>query len=161
MSPNYQKLLELGPVKFAKWVLDEKPLLFTDTTFRDAHQSLMATRMRSYDMLACAGALHSPKILMLSGIGPADHLKSVGVEVKHDLPGVGRNFQDHIDVYVISELNELNRSRPGTDLGTLLNDQRTLRESLEDVTVLYVPVYSTGCVFQGVQRQDEVRKGGK
>jgi hypothetical protein len=62
---------------------------------------------------------------------------------------------------VISELNELNRTRPGTDLGTLLNDQRTLRESLEDVTVLYVPVYSTGCVFQGVQRQEEVRKGGK
>ena len=62
---------------------------------------------------------------------------------------------------VISELNELNRSRPGTDLGTLLNEQRTLRENLEDVTMLYVPVYSTGCVFQGVQRQEEVRKGGK
>jgi hypothetical protein len=62
---------------------------------------------------------------------------------------------------VISELNELNRSRPGTDLGTLLDEQRTLRENLEDVTVLYVPVYNTGCVFQGVQRQEEVRKGGK
>ena len=62
---------------------------------------------------------------------------------------------------VISELNELNRSRPGTDLGTLLNEQRTLRENLEDVTMLYVPVHATGCVFQGVQRQEEVRKGGK
>jgi hypothetical protein len=62
---------------------------------------------------------------------------------------------------VIGELNELNRTRPGTDLGTLLDEQRTLRENLEDVTVLYVPVYSTGCVFQGVQRQEEVRKGGK
>jgi hypothetical protein len=62
---------------------------------------------------------------------------------------------------VISELNELNRSRPGTDLGVILNEQRTLRESLEDVTMLYVPVYATGCVFQGVQRQEEVRKGGK
>jgi pyruvate carboxylase len=52
-----QKLLELGPEKFAQWILRQKPLLFTDTTFRDAHQSLMATRMRSHDMLAVADAV--------------------------------------------------------------------------------------------------------
>ncbi|HWA28822.1 MAG TPA: pyruvate carboxylase [Lacunisphaera sp.] len=51
-----QLLLELGPRKFAAWTLKQKRLLVTDTTFRDAHQSLMATRVRSYDMLACAGA---------------------------------------------------------------------------------------------------------
>ncbi len=50
-------LLELGPKKFAEWTLKQKRLLITDTTFRDAHQSLMATRVRSYDMLACADAL--------------------------------------------------------------------------------------------------------
>ncbi len=50
-------LLELGPKKFAEWTLRQKRLLVTDTTFRDAHQSLMATRVRSYDMLACADAL--------------------------------------------------------------------------------------------------------
>jgi pyruvate carboxylase len=49
-----QLLLELGPRKFAEWTLKQKRLLVTDTTFRDAHQSLMATRVRSYDMLACA-----------------------------------------------------------------------------------------------------------
>src|SRR6185436_14762611 len=42
-----QLLLELGPKKFAAWTLEQKRLLITDTTFRDAHQSLMATRMRS------------------------------------------------------------------------------------------------------------------
>ncbi|AOS46212.1 2-oxoglutarate carboxylase small subunit [Lacunisphaera limnophila] len=52
-----QLLLELGPKKFAAWTMQQKRLLVTDTTFRDAHQSLMATRVRSYDMLACAGAL--------------------------------------------------------------------------------------------------------
>lgn len=62
---------------------------------------------------------------------------------------------------VINELNELNRTRPGTDLGVLLNDQRALRSNLEDVRMYYVPVYAYGCVFQGVQRQEEVRKGGK
>jgi choline dehydrogenase len=43
-----------------------------------------------------AGAINTPNILMQSGIGPAAHLREVGVEVKHDLAGVGQNFQDHI-----------------------------------------------------------------
>ncbi len=50
-------LLQLGPKKFAQWTLKQKRLLITDTTFRDAHQSLMATRVRTYDMLACAAPL--------------------------------------------------------------------------------------------------------
>ena len=45
---------ELGPAKFAAWVREQKRLLVTDTTMRDAHQSLLATRMRTYDMLAIA-----------------------------------------------------------------------------------------------------------
>lgn len=49
-----QKLLELGARAFAQWVREQPQLLVTDTTFRDAHQSLMATRVRSFDMLACA-----------------------------------------------------------------------------------------------------------
>jgi len=49
-----QQLQKLGPEKFAAWVLKQKPLLMTDTTFRDAHQSLLATRMRSFDMLQIA-----------------------------------------------------------------------------------------------------------
>jgi pyruvate carboxylase len=47
-------LRELGADRFAHWVLDQKRLLLTDTTFRDAHQSLLATRMRTYDMLRIA-----------------------------------------------------------------------------------------------------------
>ena len=51
-----QKFLELGAEKFSKYILDEKPLLLTDTTFRDAHQSLFATRVRSYDLLKITDA---------------------------------------------------------------------------------------------------------
>jgi pyruvate carboxylase len=51
------KLLELGPRKFADWVLKQKPLLFTDTTMRDAHQSLLATRVRTFDLLRIADAV--------------------------------------------------------------------------------------------------------
>lgn len=51
------RLLDLGPEKFSQWVYDEKPLLITDTTMRDAHQSLFATRVRSVDMLNIAPAV--------------------------------------------------------------------------------------------------------
>ena len=50
-------LQKLGPEKFATWVREQKRLLFTDTTMRDAHQSLLATRVRTYDMLAIADAV--------------------------------------------------------------------------------------------------------
>jgi len=49
-----QKLDELGPERFAKWMLDQQRVLITDTTMRDAHQSLLATRMRTIDMTAIA-----------------------------------------------------------------------------------------------------------
>ena len=52
-----QRLQELGPEKFAAWIREQKPLLITDTTLRDAHQSLLATRMRSYDLLRPAEAV--------------------------------------------------------------------------------------------------------
>ena len=52
-----QLLHKLGPQKFAAWAKKEKRLLITDTTFRDAHQSLMATRVRTHDLLATAGAV--------------------------------------------------------------------------------------------------------
>jgi pyruvate carboxylase len=48
------KLKELGPVHFAKWIREQQILLMTDTTFRDAHQSLLATRVRTYDMMRIA-----------------------------------------------------------------------------------------------------------
>jgi len=68
-----QLLLELGPKKFAEWALKQKRLLVTDTTFRDAHQSLMATRVRSYDMLAVADALarRAPQLFSLEMWGGA------------------------------------------------------------------------------------------
>ena len=52
-----QLLQKLGPKKFAVWAHKEKRLLLTDTTFRDAHQSLMATRVRTYDLLATVSAV--------------------------------------------------------------------------------------------------------
>ncbi len=67
------RLLELGPEKFAQWVRDEKSLLITDTTMRDAHQSLFATRMRTVDMLNIASAVaqQTPELFSLEMWGGA------------------------------------------------------------------------------------------
>lgn len=68
-----QLLLKLGAEKFAEWTRSQKRLLFTDTTFRDAHQSLLATRVRTYDMLAVADAVahRTPELFSLEMWGGA------------------------------------------------------------------------------------------
>lgn len=55
------------------------------------------------EVVLSGGAVNSPRLLLLSGIGPADELRALGVDVVHDLPGVGKNFQDHMDVYLTAE----------------------------------------------------------
>ena len=51
-------------------------------------------------VVSAGGAINTPQLLQLSGVGPADHLASVGVETRVDLPGVGENLQDHLEVYL-------------------------------------------------------------
>jgi len=58
------------------------------------------------EVIVCAGAVQSPQILQLSGIGPAEHLKSHGVTCVFDSPNVGANLQDHLDVTVIHEMTQ-------------------------------------------------------
>ena len=57
------------------------------------------------EVVVTAGAIGSPKLLMLSGIGPAAHLESVGIAVEADVPGVGGNLQDHLDCYTVYDCN--------------------------------------------------------
>ncbi|MEV4458981.1 choline dehydrogenase [Microbispora sp. NPDC049633] len=57
-------------------------------------------RVRAGEVILCGGAINSPQLLQLSGVGDADHLKAHGVDVVHDLPGVGANLQDHLEVYI-------------------------------------------------------------
>ena len=58
------------------------------------------------EIVLAAGALHSPAILMRSGIGPAEHLESVGVQAIHDLPGVGSNLKEHPSIVLLAVPNE-------------------------------------------------------
>ena len=57
-------------------------------------------RIEADEVILCGGAINSPQLLMLSGIGPADHLREHGIPVVADLPGVGDNLQDHLEVYI-------------------------------------------------------------
>ena len=65
-------------------------------SYSDRRGKIVATRARK-EVILCAGAVGSPHILMLSGIGPADHLCDIGINLLHDLPGVGQNLNDHPD----------------------------------------------------------------
>jgi len=75
------------------------------------------------EVLLCGGAVNSPQLLLLSGIGKADYLKKFGIPVVADLPGVGENLQDHLDaslqyesaqpITLYSEMNPLNMLKTG------------------------------------------------
>ncbi|MCP5154231.1 MAG: GMC family oxidoreductase N-terminal domain-containing protein [Ectothiorhodospiraceae bacterium] len=70
------------------------------------------------EVVVSGGAVNSPHLLQVSGIGPADHLRDIGVDVVHDLPGVGRNLSDHYVVRLVhrvrdaTSINELSRGLP-------------------------------------------------
>ena len=53
------------------------------------------------EIIVSSGAIASPQLLLLSGVGPADHLRDVGIPVVHDLPGVGQNLRDHPSACVL------------------------------------------------------------
>ncbi|PRC91994.1 choline dehydrogenase [Solimicrobium silvestre] len=63
------------------------------------HRDTLQTALARREVLLCSGAIASPQILQRSGVGPADLLRKLDVPVVHDLPGVGANLQDHLEIY--------------------------------------------------------------
>ncbi|MGN6146466.1 MAG: GMC family oxidoreductase [Mesorhizobium sp.] len=89
----------------------------TGVEYRHRSRLLRATAGR--EVLLCGGVFNSPQLLEFSGIGQADRLKSLGLQVRHDLPGVGENLQDHFGIKLVYRtgradlsLNGLARSWP-------------------------------------------------
>ena len=72
------------------------------TGIRYSQYGVMKEANAKREVLLCGGTINSPQILQLSGIGPGALLQSLGIEVKHDLPGVGENLQDHIGGRIIN-----------------------------------------------------------
>ena len=85
----------------ARLIIERSRAVGVEIRERDASGSTIVRAER--EVLLAAGAFGSPKLLMHSGVGPADHLRSLGIAVAHDLPGVGGNLQDHLDLFVICE----------------------------------------------------------
>ena len=65
-----------------------------------AQDGRTVTVLAATEVLLCAGAINTPQLLLLSGVGPADELRAAGVRPQHDLPGVGRRLADHPDTVV-------------------------------------------------------------
>ena len=99
LTPNLSRpnLTVITSAHTTRIVLEGKRAVGVEYRQGDALKQLQARR----EVLLCAGALQSPQMLMLSGIGPAAELQKHGIEVKHALPGVGENLHDHIDVVQI------------------------------------------------------------
>lgn len=68
----------------------------------EAHKQIQIVKARR-EVIIAASSINSPKILMLSGIGPSEHLRENGIAVVADRPGVGRNLQDHMELYIQQE----------------------------------------------------------
>lgn len=109
-AATYLKAVRNNPLLTVVTGADVQRVLFEDSrasgvVYRTAdgveHQ---AKALR--EVVMCAGALATPKLLMLSGVGPGSHLQSLGIPVVHDLPGVGRNFHDHLEVSVYGRCRE-------------------------------------------------------
>lgn len=58
------------------------------------------------EVLLCGGSIGTTKLMLLSGIGPTDEIRPHGIEVAHHMDGVGKNYQDHLNTYVVCDLNE-------------------------------------------------------
>jgi len=80
------------------------------------------------EVILSGGAVNSPHLLQISGIGPAEHLKSIGVEIVHDLPGVGANLNDHYVVRVS------HRVRDAVTINQLARGARLMREAVKFAT---------------------------
>lgn len=86
-------------VQVARILIEKSRAVGVEIISGSGRETIRAER----EVIVTSGAIGSPKLLLQSGIGPADDLKAAGVTPLHDLPGVGRNLQDHLDLFVIAE----------------------------------------------------------
>src|SRR6056300_1536537 len=102
-----------------KIIFDGKKAIGIEVNIKDKVEKIYANK----EVILSGGAINYPQLLMLSGVGPSKHLKENGIEVVHNLEGVGRNLQDHLETYVQQEcktsdtlysyVNKLNMMRIG------------------------------------------------
>ena len=102
-----------------KIIFEEKKAVGIEVKIKNKVEKIYANK----EVILSGGSINSPQLLMLSGVGPAEHLKEKGIDVVHALEGVGKNLQDHLETYVQQEcktpdtlysyINKLNMLRVG------------------------------------------------
>ena len=100
------------------------------------------------EVVVASGAIGSPKLLLMSGIGPPDELKSAGVNVVHDLPGVGKNLHDHPDITILYEVKSA-RTYDGQDAFL-----PSIKNGLEFLFFRTGPVSGSPCQASAYVRSD-------
>lgn len=93
--------------------------------FEYRHDGVVKQAFAEREVILSAGSYGSPQLLMLSGIGPADHLRALGIDPHMDLPGVGENLHDHLEIHV------QHRSRQPVSLNRFLRPDRMALAGLE------------------------------
>ena len=110
-----------------------------------AHEGRLEALYADREVIVCGGAVNSPQLLMLSGIGPADHLREHGIEVVADRPAVGENLHDHLITGLHYELREpvslVNADRFGSVLRYLFSRRGMLASNIAEAGLF---VDSTG-----------------
>ena len=102
-----------------KIIFDGKKAIGIEVKIKNEKEKMFANK----EVILSAGSINSPQLLMVSGVGPSSHLKDKGIEVIHNLDGVGKNLQDHLETYIQQEcrtsdtlysyINKLNMLRVG------------------------------------------------
>jgi len=82
-----------------KIIFDGKKAIGIEVKIKDKLEKVYAEK----EIILSGGSINSPHLLMLSGVGDADHLKKKGINIIHDLKGVGKNLQDHLETYIQQE----------------------------------------------------------
>jgi choline dehydrogenase-like flavoprotein len=105
LTPNLSRpnLTVMTDAHATRVLMDGRRAVGVEARVKGALMQLRASR----EVLLCAGALQSPQLLMLSGIGAAAQLQQHGIGVVHDLPGVGANLHDHVDVVQVVDAPQL------------------------------------------------------
>ena len=82
-----------------KIIFEGKKAIGIEVKFKNKVEKIYANK----EIILSGGSINSPQLLMISGVGPADHLKDKGIKVVHNLKGVGKNLQDHLETYIQQE----------------------------------------------------------
>ena len=101
--PNFEMWVNAHVTKLIVETQPDGTQRCTGVQVWDGHE--MVTAHATGQVVLCGGSIGSPQLLQLSGIGPAELLRSHGVEVAADLPGVGANLQDHLQIRAVYKIN--------------------------------------------------------